>query len=619
MPGRMLSAGRACRAGQYILTGATDNASDTTPSSGIPSLDFSTPSSGASSVTPSSSDPGCVSHTAEKTLQQQLQRSMVVVSGREARELPPGLTVKNTFIEGYDSEDDGESADLPLMVAAKSCPVAQSQSAHSDFASASQSLASVAEGRCAGRDVAYVKPSLLLERALQQQPRKSDSVLDAVHALYGGYLEDGPVKAVAESAEIEPIEVRKPRWSIGSVGHKDLLCKPCAWYWRPQGCTNGAECRHCHMCMAGEGKARRKMKLASLRSQTGWEDFSTQGSCAALGPQLAAKGSNIAGVSSVAPTLLRKASNDESMPLMTGVKSCPPLYSGRIQAPWRSLSAQTGDLCRSFESSASLCLETAASAPKRPSLDRQNSTDEDRGMWVRKEYSDGTETTKTTSEKSTICLDKELEPLTPSIKVKNTFIEGYASDHETEELPLMVSTKSCPARALQASELPPVMYVQPSANLSARAPTPTTPELTAPHNAATSHGISAQPTTAFLASQSTRTGLSASTTSIVALESRAPEWSIGATFHGVQQCRPCTWFWRPQGCINGESCRHCHMCPVGEVKARRKNRLAILRSSHQEAPPVATSPVPGLPGGPPPPPQSCWTSPAFLGCPTRLP
>lgn len=54
------------------------------------------------------------------------------------------------------------------------------------------------------------------------------------------------------------------------------------------------------------------------------------------------------------------------------------------------------------------------------------------------------------------------------------------------------------------------------------------------------------------------------------LEIREPEWSDGSRAHGAGECRPCAWFWRPQGCLNGEECRHCHMCPQSAIKARRK-------------------------------------------------
>jgi len=68
-------------------------------------------------------------------------------------------------------------------------------------------------------------------------------------------------------------------------------------------------------------------------------------------------------------------------------------------------------------------------------------------------------------------------------------------------------------------------------------------------------------------------------TSAQALAAKAPETSIGASLHGSGECRPCAWFWRPQGCDNGTTCRHCHLCPEGEIKLRRKLRLTQRESA----------------------------------------
>jgi len=54
--------------------------------------------------------------------------------------------------------------------------------------------------------------------------------------------------------------------------------------------------------------------------------------------------------------------------------------------------------------------------------------------------------------------------------------------------------------------------------------------------------------------------------------------SLGSTLHGSGMCRPCAWFWKAQGCENGMECRHCHLCPEGEVKGRRKMKVAVLRT-----------------------------------------
>merc|ERR1719265_1965128 len=47
-------------------------------------------------------------------------------------------------------------------------------------------------------------------------------------------------------------------------------------------------------------------------------------------------------------------------------------------------------------------------------------------------------------------------------------------------------------------------------------------------------------------------------------------WSQGSKLHASGQCRPCAWFWKPDGCKNGAECCHCHSCPEGEIKNRKK-------------------------------------------------
>mmetsp|Transcript_67399 Transcript_67399/g.197922 ORF Transcript_67399/g.197922 Transcript_67399/m.197922 type:complete len:420 (+) Transcript_67399:178-1437(+) len=48
--------------------------------------------------------------------------------------------------------------------------------------------------------------------------------------------------------------------------------------------------------------------------------------------------------------------------------------------------------------------------------------------------------------------------------------------------------------------------------------------------------------------------------------------SKGSEIHGTGDCRPCAWFWKPQGCKNAENCEHCHACPEGALKARKKQK-----------------------------------------------
>merc|ERR1712196_701807 len=53
--------------------------------------------------------------------------------------------------------------------------------------------------------------------------------------------------------------------------------------------------------------------------------------------------------------------------------------------------------------------------------------------------------------------------------------------------------------------------------------------------------------------------------------------SYGSMLHGTGQCRPCAWFWKAQGCQNGQECGHCHLCPDGEIKARKRVKVAVMQ------------------------------------------
>lgn len=53
--------------------------------------------------------------------------------------------------------------------------------------------------------------------------------------------------------------------------------------------------------------------------------------------------------------------------------------------------------------------------------------------------------------------------------------------------------------------------------------------------------------------------------------------SVGSAQHGTGKCKPCAWFWKPQKCSNHKSCGYCHLCPEGELKARKKAKVAAMR------------------------------------------
>jgi len=53
--------------------------------------------------------------------------------------------------------------------------------------------------------------------------------------------------------------------------------------------------------------------------------------------------------------------------------------------------------------------------------------------------------------------------------------------------------------------------------------------------------------------------------------------SRGSALHGTGKCRPCAWFWKAQGCQNDLDCGYCHLCPEGELRSRKKSKVAAMR------------------------------------------
>jgi hypothetical protein len=54
--------------------------------------------------------------------------------------------------------------------------------------------------------------------------------------------------------------------------------------------------------------------------------------------------------------------------------------------------------------------------------------------------------------------------------------------------------------------------------------------------------------------------------------------SVGSALHCSGDCTPCAWFWKADSCNNGKDCRYCHLCPDGELKKRKKAKVAQMRS-----------------------------------------
>merc|ERR1712048_952941 len=213
--------------------------------------------------------------------------------------------------------------------------------------------------------------------------------------------------------------------SAGAVLHSQGSCKPCAWFWKPQGCKNGAECRHCHLCSPEELDRRKKDKVSRLRD---------------------------AGVP-------RKPAYDSS---------CAKANEG------------VHDLSlRLFFS-----------------------------VWKR-----STERIISQSFQSSSC--KLVVP---------THVDDFVGDR-------LVPTEQ---------------------DLIADACGLTNGKRHECNGACESVGIS---------------------------KTNPPLPSEGSRLHGSGKCRPCSFFWKPQGCQFGAECQHCHLCPEDEQKRRKKVKTDALRAA----------------------------------------
>lgn len=63
------------------------------------------------------------------------------------------------------------------------------------------------------------------------------------------------------------VAMQRTSMSLGAAAHDKGECKPCAWNWRPDGCSKGKNCEFCHLCEEGLFKQRRREKIARLRAE----------------------------------------------------------------------------------------------------------------------------------------------------------------------------------------------------------------------------------------------------------------------------------------------------------------------------------------------------------------
>lgn len=75
---------------------------------------------------------------------------------------------------------------------------------------------------------------------------------------------DAPQVLVLAEALAEPVLGSANCPTVGSTGHYDGTCKPCAFLYT-KGCQNGVQCTFCHLCPPDEKRRRQKEKHQASR------------------------------------------------------------------------------------------------------------------------------------------------------------------------------------------------------------------------------------------------------------------------------------------------------------------------------------------------------------------
>lgn len=198
--------------------------------------------------------------------------------GTQIDDHEPGarLKVKNTFIDDYDSDEDSFAGTATHELGAKSLPVGLVRSGGPpgqfgnplQYSRVSAQTSSAATAAVLNGPPGQMGPPLLPQGQMWRQPPVGSILSQPAPGMGGlGSQLSAAAHPPTQQTVIQPYNIRQPQPSCGSDKHGTGECRPCAWFWKPQGCANGIDCRHCHMCPEGELKNRKKDKVYQMRTK----------------------------------------------------------------------------------------------------------------------------------------------------------------------------------------------------------------------------------------------------------------------------------------------------------------------------------------------------------------
>jgi len=97
--------------------------------------------------------------------------------------------------------------------------------------------------------------------------RKANEPATRYPARSAGSHKSGKQRASAQRSASDMTGVGRELPSLGSEGHANGTCKPCAHNWKAGACYKGKDCPFCHLCKADDYRRFRKSKAKRLRQE----------------------------------------------------------------------------------------------------------------------------------------------------------------------------------------------------------------------------------------------------------------------------------------------------------------------------------------------------------------
>lgn len=341
------------------------------------------------------------------------------------------------------------------------------------------------------------------------------------------------------NTEVQESVLRALVPSVGSELHGLGECKPCAWFWKSQGCQNGRDCLHCHLCPKSELKARKKLKnkvrkeveatMVNLGPPPGLEPSSFEPrSPVSLAPIIAASLNiiekseapqcNVDQSSTTATTASSIASEDETEGStadcrLVDISVGPGLHDSGLCKPcswfWKPEGCHNGRECQHCH----LCPKSEVKTRKKL--------------------------------KAKAFKEVRASVVGPNLPLS---LEPPASE-------LLTSAWCLPAVAAQVDVLEISQGPSPKVKNESHSASTVTASVV-PSEDEGERDVATGP-------------------------DRLSATSVGSALHLGGRCKPCSWYWKASGCANGEDCLHCHMCPEDEIKRRKKiqKKVTIVSKS----------------------------------------